>query len=298
MDIGNWKAAPELSTTFRDARALGLESNIAELEAFGFTVVEPDKAAPKAFFDRMLDAVNEVSEQEDAARVSMANRPQEERPVYGRALFHLLHKNPVFAEASINPVGLTLAKYLMGASCHLWNTSSLMKAGPVGITRMHCDLMGVPSPLPPFGTVCNVSWILTDYTKETGTFFMVPSSHRWCRHPTDVDQPKFMGGPNDDEIGVPVCAPAGSLIVFHGNTWHGTYPKLDEALRCHFVFMYARNYVQPAERNDDMPQELIEKYGPDFARLCGAKAWQGYGDEGPQLEGLKAARAIQQGPFS
>jgi hypothetical protein len=298
MEIRDFKAAPELSQTFRQARALGLESNIAELEAFGFTIVPPEKAAPRAFFDRMLNAVLEIGTAEDEAKVKMANRPQSERPVYGRALFHLLHKHPVFAEAAINPVGLTLAKYMMGASCHLWNTSSLVKEGQVGVTRMHCDSMGVPTPLPPNGVVCNVSWILTDYTKDKGTFFMVPSSHRWCRHPTDVDQPKFKGGPNDDEIGVPVEAPPGSLIVFHGNTWHGTYPKTDDGLRSHFVYMYARNYVKPAERNDDIPDALIEKYGPEFARLCGRAAWQGYGDEGPSLEGLKAARAIQNGPFS
>ena len=104
MEVRDWKAAPELSQTFRQARELGLESNIAELEAFGFTIVPPEKAAPRDFFDRMLNAVLELSEAEDEAKVSMANRPQAERPVYGRALFHLLHKHPVFAEAAINPV--------------------------------------------------------------------------------------------------------------------------------------------------------------------------------------------------
>lgn len=298
MEIGTWKAAPEICATFRQARALGLESNIAELEAFGFTVVEPGKAAPKQFFDRMLAAVRRVCAEEHPEEVSMLNRPQEERPVYGRSLFHMIQKDPVFAEAAINPVGLTLAKHLMGASCHLWNTGALVKEGPAGCTKVHTDSMGVPPPLPPWGTVCNVSWILTDYTKETGTFAMAPSSHRWCRHPTDVEQPKFMGGSGDDDLFVPVEAPPGSLIVFHGNTWHGTYPKQDPGIRSHFVFMYARNYVYPAERNDDVPQAMIDEYGPEFARLVGRSSWQGYGNEGPQLEGLMAARAIQRGVFS
>lgn len=298
MEIGTWKAAPETCATFKRIRELGLESNVAELEAFGFTVVEPGKAAPKAFFERMLAAVRRVAEEESPEQVSMLNRPQAERPVYGRSLFHMLLKDDAFPEAALNPVGLTLAKYLMGASCHLWNTSALVKEGQAGCTKVHCDSMGVPTPLPPWGTVCNVSWILTDYTKETGTFAMTPSSHRWCRHPTENDQPQFMGGPADNEMYVPVEAPPGSLIVFHGNTWHGTYPKQDPAVRAHFVFMYARNYVYPAERNDAAPTEMLEKYGPEFARLIGASSWQGYGNEGPQLEGLMAARAIQRGVFS
>jgi len=57
MEIGNWKATQGLNETFRTARELGIETNLLELEAFGFTVVPPYKAAPRAFFDRMRDAV-------------------------------------------------------------------------------------------------------------------------------------------------------------------------------------------------------------------------------------------------
>ena len=39
MEIGNWKTTAELSEIYRTARDLGVETNIAELEAFGFTIV-------------------------------------------------------------------------------------------------------------------------------------------------------------------------------------------------------------------------------------------------------------------
>ena len=57
MEIGDWKATAELGQVYRKARELGLEANLAELEAFGFTVVEPEKVAPPGFTDRMLEAV-------------------------------------------------------------------------------------------------------------------------------------------------------------------------------------------------------------------------------------------------
>ena len=40
MEIGNWSATPDLNDIYREIRALGLESNLAELEAYGFTIVE------------------------------------------------------------------------------------------------------------------------------------------------------------------------------------------------------------------------------------------------------------------
>jgi hypothetical protein len=292
MEIGDWKATAELGEVYRTARKLGLESNLAELEAFGFTIVEPDKAAPPGFGARMLEAVLELEAREAPDTVDMMNRPQSERPVYGRSIFRLPAKHPVFAEAVTNPVALTLAKYLTGASNHIYNSAALLKRGKAGVTRMHCDSVGFSSPLPPYGATCNTSWILTDYTRETGTFFIVPGSHRYCRQPGPVDLPKIMGGPNDDELGIPIVAAPGSLFVFSGNLWHGTYPKEDEALRVHCAIMYARNYVFPGESFADIPDELVARNGPEFARLVGRSAWQGYGDEGPDVTKLaKVQRA-------
>ncbi len=234
MDIGNWKSTAELNDIYRRARTLGIETNIAELEAFGFTIVEPEKVAPKGFSDRMLSALLAVADREEGeGNVDLNTRAQKDRPVYGRNLFHLLAKDPVFAEAVMNPVALTLGKYLMGASARLYSSVAFLKQGEAGVTNLHNDSVGMPPPLPMHGHVCNISWILTDYTKEKGTFFIVPGSHRYGRHPTAPDQPKFMGGPNDDEIGIPMIAKPGSLFVFHGNSWHGTYPKKDTAVRAH-----------------------------------------------------------------
>lgn len=292
MEIGSWKATAELGEVYRRARELGLETNLAELEAFGFTIVEPDKVAPKGFAERMLDAVLELEAREAPETVDMMNRPQAERPVYGRSIFRLPAKHPVFAEAITNPVALTLAKYLTGASNHIYNSAALLKRGTAGVTRMHCDSVGFSSPLPPYGATCNTSWILTPYNRETGTFFIVPGSHRYCRQPGPMDLPKIMGGPNDDELGIPIVAEPGSLFVFSGNLWHGTYPKEDEALRVHCAIMYARNYVYPGESFADIPDDVVAAGGPEFARLVGRQAWQGYGDEGPDVTKLaKVQRA-------
>jgi ectoine hydroxylase-related dioxygenase (phytanoyl-CoA dioxygenase family) len=294
MEIGNWKATAELNEIYREARALGIETNLMELEAFGFTIVEPEKVAPRAFTKRMLDATLAAAEREDPMAVDLSTRAQKDRPVYGRNLFHLIAKDDVFIEALLNPTALTIGKYLLGASCRLYSNVAFVKHGNAGVTKVHSDSTGVPPPLPFYGNVCNLSWILTDYTQEKGTFFIVPGSHRLCRHPTPTDQPKFMDGPNDDDIGIPIIAKAGSLFAFHGNTWHGTYPKKDDDVRVHVVTALARNYVQPAEDFSDIPQETVDKFGPEFARLISRTAWQGYRSEGPKYDRMLSVNRANQ----
>ena len=127
MDIGNWKATAELNQIYREARELGIETNIAELEAFGFTIVPPEKVAPKGFTDRMLNALLRVAGEEGENKDTLNMRAQKDRPVYGRNLFHLVAKDPVFAEAIMNPVALTLGKYLCGASARLHSNVAFLK---------------------------------------------------------------------------------------------------------------------------------------------------------------------------
>ena len=289
MEIGDWKATRELNAVYRRARELGIETNLAELEAFGFTIVEPEKAAPAGFAERMLEATRGLLGAEDSHHV--AYNTAEKRAVDGRHLFHLMGKDPVFAEAALNPVMLTLAKYLMGASVRLFSTVAFVKQGRAAPTLLHSDSVGVPPPLPPFAQVCNLSWILTDYTEEKGSFAIVPGSHRYCRHPTFIEQPRCLGGQNEDMC-IPIVAKPGSIFAFSGNAWHGAYPKQDDALRVHIAYAFARSYVDPAEDFDDLPHELVERYGADMAQLLGRTAWQGYGSAGPDSARMAATARI------
>jgi ectoine hydroxylase-related dioxygenase (phytanoyl-CoA dioxygenase family) len=290
VEIGDWRATQGLNEVMREARELGLERNLLELDTYGFTVVEPYKAASKQEFDALRDAVYDLIANEDPTAVDINRQPEATRPAYGRQLFHLLVKDDRFARAVMNRYTLTFARFMMGATCRLYSTVAFFKTGTVGSTHLHSDSTGMPPPLPYFGNVCNVSWVLTDYTVENGTFYMVPGSRHFCRHPSDVDQPTFMGGPAAEDFGVAVNAPAGSLIVFHGNTWHGTYPKTSEGPRVHVANAFCRNYVNPAESYDDVPPEMLEKYGTEMRRLLGFEAWQGYRTEGPKLPRMAQVR--------
>jgi ectoine hydroxylase-related dioxygenase (phytanoyl-CoA dioxygenase family) len=235
-----------------------------------------------------------VAREEDDQAVELNKHSDAEKPAFGRQLFHLLERDPVFIEAVMNPAVQVMGSYLMGLSYRLFSMVAFVKEGTARSTPMHCDSVGVPTPLPAYGSVCNVSWILTDYSEENGTLGMVPGSHRYCRHPTEFEQPRFIGGPMDDAMVTPVKAKPGSLAVFTGNTWHCTYPKVTEGVRAHIATAFCRNYVNPAEAYEDIPDDLIRPYGPELARLVGKTAWQGYQAEGPKLENMALVRPAYQ----
>jgi ectoine hydroxylase-related dioxygenase (phytanoyl-CoA dioxygenase family) len=298
MEIGDWASAGGIVETYRSARELGLETNLAELEAFGFTIVPPDRTgAPADFAARLLDRIGAVADEEDAAAVGL-NQHEATKPADGRQLFHLLARDSVFIEAMMNPVVRTLGAYVLGRSFRFSGMVAFLKEAQARPTRMHCDSVGTPSPLPFYSTVCNLSWILTDYTVENGTLGMVPGSHRNCRHPTESEQPIFCGGQMDPRMVAPIVAPRGSLAVFTGNTWHCTFPKTNRDMRAHLAMTFSRNFVAPAETFADLPDDIVGKWGEEFARLLGRTAWQGYGAEGPQLERLTAVYAAGQSSYA
>ena len=47
MKIENWETAGSLGPLYQELQQLGLETNIAELEAFGYTIVPPKKIGPE-----------------------------------------------------------------------------------------------------------------------------------------------------------------------------------------------------------------------------------------------------------
>ncbi len=296
MEIGNWTSSAEINDQVRAARALGIESNLFELDVFGFTIIEPEKtAAPPGFAKRLLEATQELAAKEDAADVALNSYAAGN--VDGRHMFHLINKGDIFCEAMMNPVVMAIARYTTGQLGRLHATVGFLKdSSSKKPTKLHCDATGVTAPMPPYPTFMNISWILTDYTEANGTLAIVPGSNRWCRPPTPIEQPKCLGGVNDD-ICIPVIAKAGSIIAFGGNTWHGAYPKMNPGLRAHLSYGFSRSFILPAEIWDDVPDETIRKYGPEFAQLLGKYDWQGWRSEGPHfdrmVEGVTARAAAR-----
>ena len=84
---------------------------------------------------------------------------------------------------------------------------------------------------------------------------------------------------------VAIEVPAGSAVIWHGNTWHGSFPRKAPGLRVNLSMYFCRQYMQPQENyKDHVPADLIARHGADsrLVELLGANTVHGWRDEGPQ----------------
>jgi hypothetical protein len=278
---GEWSATPELNRIYREIRTLGLEANLAELEAFGFTIVR-DALSPQ-LTRRLRDAVLRSAESSFGRKLDLEN----ETSLHEVQLApFLLYKDPIFEEALLNPKPLALITYLLGYSCWLSSLTSHVKGpGEVGLL-LHSDTgNGVPMPLAPYSHVANCNYALTDYTEAAGALAMVPGSHRHFRQPT-AHENKLAGNERNPDV-IPVEVPAGTAIVWHGNQWHGSFPRRIPGLRVNLSMYFCRQYMAPQEiYSDSVPDELLKRHGRNsrMAQLLGLNKFNGWREEGPQLD--------------
>jgi hypothetical protein len=270
MQLGDWNSSGPLNGIYKDIRSLGLEQNVAEHDAFGFTVVPPDKVAPADFHRRLCEAVLAVHKRRTGHRIAFDelgtatledNRPQ-------RIHLGILKEDPIFEEALKNPVVTALSRYFCGKSAMLSDISALIKRADDSPTqRLHVDQNSAPPPLPPHPQLLNVTWPLTDYTIENGPIAIVPSSHRFGRGPTPQEEEHIN---RDTPIQpIPVLCDAGSIVAFGGTTWHSAFPRTAPGLRITLVLMFCRPYMkQMHDFRADTPKEVFER-NPDFAKLLG-----------------------------
>jgi len=262
MEIGDWKATRGLNEAYRAIRALGLETNLAELDAFGFTVVED--TAPADLVERLKAAICEEVERKTGARPEVVDSQATVRGMHYRN--HLLGKDPAFAEALMLERPLALVKYLLGESCIFSTMGSHFRGDGGDELPLHSDIAGwMPAPFPHQAFFANYTLALTDYSRESGAVAVVPGSHRKGRGP----DPREMSIEGNANV-TPVEAPAGSAIIWHGNLWHGGYVRTTPGYRINLATVFLRPGLIPQEDyRGQIDEETFERYGEDFARLMG-----------------------------
>jgi hypothetical protein len=270
---------------------LRLGESVAELDAYGLTVVPPERVATSDVVDAMLERVLDLMERRNGARpdpVSGATHTN----VFFPTLYYFLFEDPIFQEWLLNPVMRALVDYLLGEQCILHATTVFMK-GPTdppasGLQLgLHSDQQMVPAPFPPYALIAGATLLLTDYTQENGAFAFVPGSHRAGRHP--------VGREGADEA-VAVDAPKGSLLVHHGALWHGSFGRTVPGLRVGMAYAYSRMFVTPLEGyREHVTKEMLDRHPRRFARLLGQHVPTGSTEVGPDLE--KVYRAVARTPW-
>jgi ectoine hydroxylase-related dioxygenase (phytanoyl-CoA dioxygenase family) len=126
---------------------------------------------------------------------------------------------------------------------------------------LHVDYVDRPAPFPIFPELCNVTWLMSDYDEEKGSIAFVPGSHKAYRQPMDLEA---------EEVAVPIEAPLGSIVVFNGALWHGSFPRKTPGLRTGLALWYCRPYVARFESFTDVVTPALLAGMPErFATLMG-----------------------------
>ena len=171
----------------------------------------------------------------------------------GDLMQSILFEDRVFEEALMNPVLLAMATYLCGYGVILNSMGCFMKGPNNTPLALHSDT-GIPSPLPPTSLVCNMTYVLTDFDREKGSTAFVPGSHKWCRTPMGAET-RVRDNPRVVAVD---CAP-GSLICWHGNTWHGAFNRTEPGLRVSIPVYMARASMRTQEGLiGRIPQEMLD----------------------------------------
>ena len=267
----------------KSIKDLGLEKYIAELEIDGYTVVPPEVTGVSiAEIDHLTAVLLKKSEELIGCPFSVENGPEAELD-YGDypgtlellsgvkpAQFQLMQLctfDRAFRDLAINPVAVALMEHLIQPESTRFSSHNCFvkwKGDGYGSSLgLHCDQSGVPLPWGRIALNANTNWCLTDYTLENGPLAVVPGSHHRNSNPVM---------PQAIDEAIPIECPKGSLIAFHGQLWHGAYPKEADGLRVTISNFYRHASIMPQDDiPNHFPQELADDCAdPDlFKRLAG-----------------------------
>jgi len=260
-----------------EIRERGLVERAWELDVDGYTVLSPEEADTAAITPRLLQASLDFTERKYGWRPDVAGEAEHQGLIspFGNVQpeIGVLGEGRVFEEALLNPVVLTLMRYLLGESCALIHQSLFLKCPGPDHLPLHTDQDQTcgASPLQHYAQVANANWFLTDYTVANGAIAFVPGSHKLCRAPTREEA-------TDLSLFEPVEAPAGSVVVWHGNTWHGAFKRSSPGIRATLVEYFGRWHLAGANTST-VTQEMLDRNPPQFAELVrGQSQMQGLGD--------------------
>ena len=271
---------------------LELEQFVLQLEVDGLCVVPPERTgvAPEtinAIAEQLLSEAQEVvgcefdlnegpkAELTMSADENVIAQFSGDRGEPTQFLVQqLCARDRLLRDLAINPVGVALIRHLIGQNATRFSSHNafIKWQGEFGYGQnlgLHCDQMAVPRPWGRNALTANTNWCITDYSLDGGALAYVPGSHR------RMEPPRF---PEAVELAVPVEAPAGSLIVFHGATWHGAFPRLTEGMRLSIANYFRHYMVLPQDDIKNLfPQELAEDCDdPDMFKFLA-----GFADEFP-----------------
>ena len=279
------------ATKSAEISALGLDEYVLRLEVDGLCVVPPEvHGVSMTDFDGMVAHLLERAREMVGCEFSLDRGPHaqltfdDDIPQSGIAedreqltqflVQQLCSQHRLFRDLAVNPVAVALMRHLIGRKATRFSSHNafLKWHGQFGYgpsLGLHADQSAVPLPWGRTAMTANTNWCLTDYTLAGGALAYVPGSHRFGTRPVF---------PQAVQQAVPVEAPKGSVIVFHGATWHGAFPRQTPGMRISVANYYRHVMVTSQE---DIQNSFDAALADDCDNPALFRELAGFADEFP-----------------
>jgi ectoine hydroxylase-related dioxygenase (phytanoyl-CoA dioxygenase family) len=237
-------------------RALGLERHVAELHTQGYTIVE--SAVSDEFIDEVRGQIVALVESQNAAGTTTNIGD-----AFGESAWKLLARGRIFEEAVCHPYFVTLNDVMLGKGWRVAVVGGTVKKGGAGPMRLHTDYdagLLIREPYPIQCEALTSLWTCDDWTQAGGATRIVPNSYRLRRKPLAHE---------GDERAIPLEAPKGSILFWDGAMWHGNCERTDRGDRVSLHTPCVHLARQVLESYDDLPDEIVDRNPPAFARMIG-----------------------------
>ena len=255
---------------FAEIERLGLRDHLLDLETKGYTILPPERVGAPGLAEKLRDQVLVSIERNYAItadlKAGLSVPDHKNQFGDGISMSGILFEDPIFETALMNEPVLALITYLVGERCHMSSMGGIVKTQGEQHLELHVDQVGNPSPLPPYSQVANATWLLTDYSAENGSTCFVDGSHLLCRPPSSAEA-------TDVSLFKPITAPAGSVLIWGGNAWHGAVPRTAPGLRVGLLVFFARWYLYKGEADPAtrVTPDMLARNPPRFRRLMGVE---------------------------
>ncbi len=208
------------------------------LDHDGFLVLE-NFAEPEllaALHHRIIDLFSELGER---AGAEFKQEPQTDR------LANLVDYDESFRQAIAAPKLLACVEYVLGSEYKLGSLNA-RSARPHSdwVQPFHCDMGALPDEKG--YSVCNIVWMLDDFTTENGATRCIPGSHAWGKLPQDVLTDLVASHPEETLI----TGESGTVVVMNAHLWHGGTANRTAKARLAMHSFYCRR---------DLPQQQYQK---------------------------------------
>jgi ectoine hydroxylase-related dioxygenase (phytanoyl-CoA dioxygenase family) len=201
---------------------LELEAAVREIEVYGFTLVErvltPQEIEP--IKQALIRCEREVGEEHTFGGPA-------------RHVSNLPTLDPLFFPVIDHPRVLPILEQVLGKSLILGSLNARIVRPGDGEQKIHGDIPGemlnMAAPV-----MMNTVWMLDDFTTENGATRIVPGTHKsgFAAPPEGMDV-KYIHQ---------ATAPAGSVLIFNGQCWHGGGRNRSDRNR-HALFGHYRKHM-------------------------------------------------------